>query len=254
MMSLTEASYVADTALARELAASAGSLLRATRSSGLLQGKSLGAAGDAVAQAFLSRALQEQRSEDAILSEEAVDDPSRLSAERVWIIDPLDGTREYSEYRHDWAVHVALTVAGQPVASAVSIPALDEVLTSHNVVLADRDPNRPLRLTASRSRPASETQAVAAALGADVVAMGSAGFKAMAVVRGAADVYLHSGGQWEWDTCAPVGVARAAGLHVSRIDGSRMVFNKVTPSTPDLLLCRPELADRILTILAGQPR
>ena len=92
---------------------------------------------------------------------------------------------------------------------------------------------------------------VAEALGAELVAMGSAGAKAMAVVLGHADIYAHSGGQYEWDSCAPVAVAKAAGLHVSRIDGSELRYNQPDPYLPDLLICRPELAAEVLRALAG---
>ena len=191
------------------------------------------------------------RPDDAVLSEESVDDHVRLQRDRVWIIDPLDGTREYNEQpREDWAVHVALAVRGTPVAGAVALPASGVVLhTGHPPVVPDRGAGR-LRLVVSRTRPTAIAEQLAVALDAELVPMGSAGAKAMAVVRGDVDVYAHSGGQYEWDSCAPVAVAAAAGLHVSRLDGSPLVYNQPDPYLPDLLICRPELAARVLEELS----
>ena len=172
-------------------------------------------------------------------------------AERVWIIDPLDGTREYGEGRHDWAVHVALVIANQPVAGAVALPALGLTLST-----ADPPPLQPLhaaapRLIVSRSRPPVAAVIIAEALGAELISLGSAGAKTMAVVLGEADIYAHSGGQYEWDSCAPIAVARAAGLHASRIDGSELVYNQPDPYLPDLLVCHPEIAAAALAALRG---
>jgi 3'(2'), 5'-bisphosphate nucleotidase len=239
-----------DAALARELAAAAGRVLLATRESQIFEGRDLGAAGDAISQTLLSRALMLHRPDDAVLSEEAVDGTARLDASRVWIIDPLDGTREYGEGRDDWAVHVALTIDGAPDNCAVALPALDLVASSsHGAPLSARDPG-PMRIAVSRSRPPAAAVHVAERFGAELVPMGSAGFKAMAVLRGTVDAYLHAGGQYEWDSAAPVGVALAHGLHASRIDGSTLIYNRPGPLLPDLLICRPELADQLLTALA----
>jgi 3'(2'), 5'-bisphosphate nucleotidase len=241
---------IEDAALARRIAEGAGRLLMEIRGSGLFVGKGLGQAGDCVANRFILEALAQARPDDAILSEEEKDDAARLSAERVWIVDPLDGTREYSEGRSDWAVHVALSVAGRAAAGAVALPALGVTLAS------DLPPALPPvhagapRMLVSRSRPAEQAVAIAQAIGADLVAMGSAGAKAMAVVRGEAEIYLHTGGQYEWDNCAPVAVAAAAGLHVSRIDGRPLVYNRANPYLPDLLICRPEEAPRLLALVA----
>ena len=194
--------YQNDAALAERLARTAGELLTTLRASKLFEDRAAGEAGDAIAHQFLVRALAEARPEDAVLSEEGAADPARLACRRVWIVDPLDGTREYSEGRSDWAV--------------------------------------------SRTRPGADSVAVAERIGADLVAMGSAGAKAMAVVRGEAEIYLHSGGQYEWDSCAPVAVARAHGLHVSRADGSALIYNRENPWMPDLLICRPEWAEAVL--------
>lgn len=182
---------------------------------------------------------------EAVLSEEADDDLVRLGAGRVWIVDPLDGTREFGEPpRSDWAVHVALTAGGVPIAGAVALPALDLVLGT------DPPPpppppllDGPPRIAVSRTRPPTAATRVAEALGGELVPMGSAGAKAMAVVRGEADLYVHAGGQYEWDSCAPAAVALAAGLHASRLDGSPLRYNNADPYLPDLLICRPELAD-----------
>jgi 3'(2'), 5'-bisphosphate nucleotidase len=241
-----------DAALARRIAESAGRLLMEIRGSGLFVGKSLGQAGDCVANRFILEALAQARPDDAILSEEEKDDEARLSAERVWIVDPLDGTREYGEGRSDWAVHVALSVGGQAAAGAVALPALGITLAS------DAPPTLPPphtgapRMLVSRSRPAEQAVAVAQAIGGELVAMGSAGAKAMALVRGEADIYLHTGGQYEWDNCAPVAVAAAAGLHVSRIDGQPLAYNRPNPYLPDLLICRREEAPRLLALVAEQ--
>ncbi|WBO22560.1 3'(2'),5'-bisphosphate nucleotidase CysQ [Sphingomonas abietis] len=239
-----------DTALARRVAETAGELLLTLQRSGLFAGKALGKAGDRTANAFIMEALAHARPDDAVLSEEEKDSAARLATRRVWIVDPLDGTREYGEGRVDWAVHVALTVDGAPVAGAVALPGIPLTLCTGRCPPAPV-PADTLRMLVSRTRPAAEAVAVADALGAQLVPMGSAGAKAMAVVRGEADIYLHTGGQFEWDSCAPVAVAIAAGLHVSRVDGSPMAYNRADPYLPDLLICRPELAERILGLTRG---
>nr|WP_315458413.1 3'(2'),5'-bisphosphate nucleotidase CysQ [uncultured Sphingorhabdus sp.] len=226
----------------------AGALLLALQTSGDLQGKALGDEGDQRANAFLCDAIRRARPEDALLSEEEKDCDSRCAASRVWIIDPLDGTREYSEGRSDWAVHVALAVDGVAHAGAVALPGLGVTLDSANPPRLQRA-NDPLKMLVSRTRPAPEAVAVAALLGADLLPMGSAGAKAMAVVRGEADIYLHTGGQYEWDNCAPVAVAQAAGLYTARIDGSPMRYNNANPYLPDLLICRPELTQTVMDAL-----
>jgi 3'(2'), 5'-bisphosphate nucleotidase len=189
---------------------------------------------------------------DAILSEEGSDDRSRLGAERVWIVDPLDGTREFSEEgRTDWAVHVALAVGGRLWAGAVALPALGVTLSTLSPpTLADRQAAPP-RLVVSRTRPPAVTARIQEALAGELVAMGSAGAKAMAVIRGDADVYAHAGGQHEWDSAAPVAVAAAAGLHTSRLDGSPLRYNQPDPWLPDLLICRPELAEQVIAAATG---
>jgi 3'(2'), 5'-bisphosphate nucleotidase len=239
-----------DAVLARTLAQAAGRVLLATRDSGLFGGRELGTVGDAISQELLSRALALHRPFDAVLSEEALDDTARLDERRVWVIDPLDGTREYGEGRDDWAVHVALTIDRAPDACAVALPGLDLVASSSDgAPLPARGPG-PMRIAVSRSRPPDVAERMAEQLGAELVPIGSAGFKAMAVLRGTVDAYLHAGGQYEWDSCAPVGVALAHGLHASRIDGSKLLYNRPDPLLPDLLICRPELADQLLSGLA----
>lgn len=242
-------SDLSDIRLAEQLATQAGEILLGLQRSSGLEGKELGKAGDEQANAFLMRALREARPDDAILSEEEADSAARLSATRVWIIDPLDGTREYGESRTDWAVHVALAIDGVATVGAVALPGLDLTLTSGTPAPLAA-PNSPLKMLVSRTRPAAEAVAVAEKLGAELLPMGSAGAKAMAVVRGEADIYLHSGGQYEWDNCAPVAVAQAAGLHCSRIDGSPLVYNCENPYLPDLLICRKERAAEILAMVA----
>ena len=239
-----------DAELAAHLAQVAGRILLEVRAAGVFEGKSLGKAGDQTANQFLVHALRRQRPDDGLLSEESKDTPERLSRSRVWIVDPVDGTREYGEERTDWAVHVGLAIDGQASVGAVALPDLGLVLRSDTPSPVPPSPER-LRMVVSRTRPAAEATAVAEHLGAELVPMGSAGAKAMAVVRGEADVYLHSGGQYEWDNCAPVAVARAHGLHCSRIDGSALVYNQPDTYMPDLLICRPQHAEMLLGEIAA---
>lgn len=242
-------SAMSDEELAGVLATEAGKLLIQARNSGLFSGKELGNMGDAVANEFLMRALRLHRPDDAILSEEGARDNTRLGRERVWIIDPLDGTREYSESRPDWAVHVGLSINGTAVLGAVAQPDMGAVYVSGSVTAGACD--GALKILVSRTRPPAEAEAAAKALNAQLVGMGSAGAKTMAVVRGEAHAYVHSGGQYEWDSAAPVAVARAAGLHVSRLDGSAMLYNQEDVYLPDLVVCQPELSGRLLEALAG---
>jgi len=237
-----------DAELAAHLAEVAGRLLIEVRSSGMLSLKALGKAGDATANQFLVHALREQRPDDGLLSEEEKDNAERLAMSRVWIVDPLDGTREYGEERTDWAVHVALAVDGVPVIGAVALPGLGITLRTDRPVAVPPAPEK-LRMLVSRTRPAAEAVAVAEKLGAELIGMGSAGAKAMAVVRGEADIYLHTGGQYEWDSCAPAAVALAHGLHVSRVDGSPLVYNQRDVYMPDLLVCRKEHADHVIGLV-----
>ena len=208
--------------------------------------------GDALGHAYIAEQLRHLRPDDAVLDEEGREDPRRFAADRVWIIDPLDGTREFGERgRHDWAVHVALWGGADFVAGAVSLPALDLVFATDPAAVVPPTGRDAPRIITSRYRAPYAAVLVANALGCDAVRLGSAGAKAMAVVMGEADIYLHDGGMYQWDSAAPAAVALAAGLHVSRIDGSPMVFNDRDPWLPDLLICRPELADRVLSALWG---
>jgi 3'(2'), 5'-bisphosphate nucleotidase len=227
-------------------------LLLDLRANSGLTGKDLGRRGDADSNALLIDALGEARPDDAVLSEESADSPRRHSADRVWIIDPLDGTREYGmPPRADWAVHVALWQRGREITdAAVAQPSLDAVYASDNAVALGSSRTQPIVLV-SDSRPPDFAEAAAAAVGGRTQSMGSAGAKAMAVLRGDADAYLHAGGQWEWDSAAPVGVALAAGLHASRIDGSELRYNAAHPYLPDLLICRAELAAPLLAAIAA---
>ncbi|WAX56514.1 3'(2'),5'-bisphosphate nucleotidase CysQ [Jatrophihabitans cynanchi] len=244
-----------DARLAATLAEQAGQLLLRLQADSGLTGKELGKRGDSESNALLLRELAAQRPDDAVLSEESADSPARLSHDRVWIIDPLDGTREYGlTGRTDWAVHVALWQrgsggSGEITDAAVAQPALEAVYASDDVH-AGPAAERAVILV-SDSRPPQFAPAVASAVGAELRPMGSAGAKAMAVVRGEAAAYLHAGGQWEWDSAAPVGVAAAAGLHASRVDGSPLVYNSAHPYLPDLLICRRELAAPLLAAIAA---
>lgn len=241
-----------DADLAAHLAHVAARLLLEVRESGLFGPKALGKAGDQTANQFLCHAIREQRPEDGLLSEESQCDGTRLVKSRVWIIDPVDGTREYGEARTDWAVHVALAIDGVATIGAVALPGLDLVLRSDASAALPAPAARP-RMVVSRTRPAAEAVAIAEALDAELVPMGSAGAKAMAIVRGEADIYLHTGGQYEWDSCAPVAVAAAHGLHVSRADGAPLIYNQQDSYMPDLLICRPEWADKVLKLVREQP-
>lgn len=249
-----------DHLLAGELATVAGRGLVGLQDGTSTVGWRLGDAGDITANRYLLAALAAARPRDSVLSEEAFDDQTRLHADRIWILDPLDGTREYSERgRIDWAVHVALIVDGDLAAGAVALPASG--ITFHTgpgglahgmAVDAPRGDaaGRP-RMVVSRSRPAPITGAIQAAIGGALIPLGSAGAKAMAVVRGDAEVYAHAGGQYEWDNAAPAAVAAAAGLWVSRLDGSPLRYNQPDPWLPDLLICLPDLAPRILEAVAA---
>lgn len=236
--------------LAAELAAKAGELLLAIRAERAETGRALGQRGDHEANALLIERLTSARPDDFILSEEANDDRARCAARRVWIIDPLDGTREYSERRDDWAVHVGLAIDGEPACGAVALPARRQVFATGRPTAAAVY-GGGLRMVVSRSRAPAIAEAVAASIGAELVPMGSAGAKAMAVVAGEADIYLHAGGQYEWDNCAPVAVARAHGLHASRLDGSRLVYNCVDPLLPDLLICRKDILPQVSAAIAA---
>ncbi len=242
------------------LAEAAGRRLLEVRGEGL-EGKELKDAGDRAAHELLTGLLATYRPDDAVLSEEAlesaVDKDARLGAARVWIIDPLDGTREFSEPpRDDWAVHIALWEAGDLTAGAVAQPVIGETFnTGTPPVVAGldepghRNGQKP-RIAVSRSRPPAFVEALAARLDAELVPMGSAGVKMMSVVRDVADAYVHAGGQYEWDSAAPVAVARAAGLFTSRVDGSELVYNQADVYLPDVIVCRPELAGDILAFIA----
>lgn len=238
-----------DHELAARLATEAGELLLTVRAEFAdADAKERKAAGDKRSHDFLVAALARHRPADAVLSEEGADDPVRLNAERVWIVDPLDGTREFSELgRQDWAVHVALWERGELAAGAVALPAQGVTLATPVVAAPPSAPGAP-RVVVSRTRPPAVALAVRDALGGTLVEMGSAGAKVASVVQGISDVYVHAGGQYEWDSAAPVAVARAAGLFTARIDGSPLAYNQSDVSLPDLIVCRPELADAVLAV------
>jgi len=234
-----------DHALAAWLATEAGRRLLEVRGEGL-EGRELKDAGDLAAHELLMELLAKYRPDDAVLSEEGKDDVARVSASRVWIVDPLDGTREFSEPpRDDWAVHVALWESGDLTAGAVAQPALGETFhTGAPLAVPEAAADRP-RIAVSRTRPPEFVQELAEEIGADLIPMGSAGVKVISVVRGVTDAYVHAGGQYEWDSAAPVAVARSAGLHTSRADGKALEYNRADPLLPDLLVCQPSLAETI---------
>jgi 3'(2'), 5'-bisphosphate nucleotidase len=248
-----------DVALAVELAQAAAACLTELRAGWQGNEHDLRKAGDAAAQEMLADRLARARPGDAVLSEEARDDSARLGNDRVWIIDPMDGTREFGEGRADWAVHVALWERaagpeGELTVGAVALPGRGLVLSS-----GDYRPTPPvaagaLRIAVSRTRPPAVAVAVAEALDAELVPMGSAGYKIAAVVLGEVDAYVHGGGQYEWDSAAPVAVARKAGVHTSRLDGSPLRYNRADPSLPDLVIARPGLAAPLLAAIATATR
>jgi 3'(2'), 5'-bisphosphate nucleotidase len=239
---------------AARYAAAAGELLLTLRSAGDPFGRwALGDEGDERANRLLLELLHDEHPDDMVLSEESADDARRHDAERVWIVDPLDGTREFTETgRTDWAVHVALWERGPGVRTgAVALPAQDLVLSTADAPTVPDRGNRAVRIVVSRTRPPAAARRVADALDAELVGMGSAGAKAMAVVLGEVDAYVHAGGQYEWDSAAPAAVASAAGLHVSRLDGAPLTYNRRDPWLPDLVVCRPELAEAIIASAAA---
>src|SRR5689334_6567176 len=246
-----------DGRLAAELADQAGQRLQLLRARGGDPGD-LRRAGDASSHEFLTAQIATRRPGDAILSEEGQDDSARLTANRVWIVDPLDGTREFGEPgRTDWAVHVALWERGELTAGAVALPAQSRVLTTADPPEQRELPHTadtsgcPLRIVVSRTRPPAFAARIAEATSATLVPLGSAGAKAAAVILGEADAYLHDGGQYEWDSAAPVAVALAAGLHASRLDGSKLEFNKTSSWQPDILICPGKLADRLIAAVGA---
>lgn len=249
-----------DAELAADLAADAGKRLLQVRAEiGFDQPWTLGEAGDRQANSLLLRRLQAERPGDAVLSEEAHDDLARLKSDRVWIIDPLDGTREFSTPgRDDWAVHIALwrrSSNGQPeiTDAAVALPARGNVVYRTDTVTSGAAPAGvpgTLRIAVSATRPPAVLHRIRQTLAIQPVSIGSAGAKAMAVIDGYVDAYLHAGGQWEWDSAAPAGVMLAAGMHASRLDGSPLRYNQLDPYLPDLLMCRAEVAPILLGAIA----
>lgn len=244
-----------DAALATRLAIDTGHLLVALRERLFAEGASrweIKDSGDAAAQHFIAAELHAHRPSDAVLSEEGREDPRRFDHDRVWIIDPLDGTREFAEHgRFDWAVHIALWDGDEFGAGAVSLPALNAVFATDpapSVPPIERE--RP-RLITSRTRAPYSAVLVAEGLGCDAVRLGSAGAKAMSVVMGEADIYVHDGGMFQWDSAAPAAVALAAGFHVTRLDGSPLVYNARDPWLPDFIVCRPELGEPVLEAIWG---
>jgi 3'(2'), 5'-bisphosphate nucleotidase len=238
-----------DARLALALAEEAGALLLRLREQGPTDPAALGAAGDRASNDLLLAAIARHRPGDAILSEESPDTDARLTARRVWIIDPLDGTREYSAGRDDFAVHVALLEDGRLVAGAVAQPARGRSSATDAPPPLPAEAS-PLRITISRSRAPDLVHRVASRLGAELLPMGSAGAKTLAVLHGEADAYLHQGEMNEWDSAAPAAVALAAGLAVTRIDGSALVFNQPRPRTPDILICHPARQARLLDAIS----
>ena len=246
-----------DHVLARDLADEAGRLLLGLRAEAAVTGGDpdvLRKAGDRQSHELLMARLAAERPGDSVLSEEGIDDKARLAADRVWIVDPLDGTREFGiAGRPDWAVHVALWTreapgegSGRLAAGAVALPAQGRVLSTPDPGLSPGQGHAPLRIVVSESRAPQLVSDVAARIGAQLVTCGSAGAKVATVLSGETDAYVHAGGFYEWDTAAPAAVALAAGFHVSRIDGSDVSYNRDNPLLPDILVCRPAIAGLLL--------
>ncbi|ANR61919.1 hypothetical protein C627_04665 [Corynebacterium glutamicum ZL-6] len=237
-----------DSILTHRLAQGTGEILKGVRNVGVLRGRNLGDAGDELAQSWIARVLEQHRPNDGFLSEEAADNPDRLSKDRVWIIDPLDGTKEFATGRQDWAVHIALVENGVPTHAAVGLPDLGVVFHSADARAVTGPYSKVIAI--SHNRPPKVALSCAEQLGFETKALGSAGAKAMHVLLGDYDAYIHAGGQYEWDSAAPVGVCKAAGLHCSRLDGSELTYNNKDTYMPDILICRPELADELLEMCA----
>jgi 3'(2'), 5'-bisphosphate nucleotidase len=239
-----------DVELAEALAEGAGAILLGLAKTGF-SGAALGKMADERAHRFIAAGLATHRPADGFVSEECLDSIGRRLKKRVWIVDPLDGTREFSEGREDWAVHVALAIDGKADAGAVALPARGVLFSSGSPEAPLSNLRDQLRVVVSRTRPPPEAEKVAQVLGAELIPMGSCGAKAMAVVVGEADIYLHSGGQYEWDSCAPVAVAQAAGFHCSRLNGRPLRYNQDDLYLPDLLICSRELAEPVLEALGA---
>lgn len=238
--------YVEDDILTLRLALGTSDILKGVRNVGLLRGRILGKSGDSLAQEWINQVLEFHRPDDAILSEEVTDTHERLDHDRVWIIDPLDGTREFAGGRQDWAIHIALVENGRPIHAAVGLPDLGKVFHTGEAKAVSGPMSH--KIVVSRTRPPAVAKYIADKTERTLEGIGSAGAKAMHVLLGDYDAYIHAGGQYEWDSAAPVGVARAAGLHVSRLDGSEPLYNNPDPYMPDMLICRPELADEFLAL------
>lgn len=208
--------------------------------------------GDMLAHHFLLDAFRALRPADSVLSEEGHDDRTRVHANRVWIVDPLDGTNEYGEGRADWAVHIALWEDNALTAGAVSLPSIDTVFSTDPApVVPPKEGHKP-RLVTSRNRAPYAAILVAENMDCDAFRLGSAGAKAMSIIMGEADIYVHDGGMHQWDTAAPAAVALAAGLHASRLDGSPLEYNDADTWLPDFFMCRPEYTDEILHSIWGR--
>lgn len=241
--------HLDDARLTHLLAQGTGEILKGVRNVGVLRGRNLGDAGDDLAQNWIARVLEQHRPDDGFLSEEMADNPERLDKDRVWIIDPLDGTKEFATGRQDWAVHIALVEKGTPTHAAVGLPDLGVVFSSAESRMVTGPHAKKIAI--SHNRPPEVALHIAEQLGYETAAIGSAGAKAMHVLLGDYDAYIHAGGQYEWDSAAPVGVAQAAGLHCSRLDGTPLTYNNKDTYLPDILICRPDLAEDILSMAAA---
>ncbi len=254
-----------DLAFAIEAARAAGQRAMLLREAGRWEGKTLADVGDNACDGFLQGFIQGRYPEDGILSEETVDSPERLAHQRAWIVDPLDGTKEYSQLRDDWAVHVALTVAGACALAAVALPSQDRVLWgvalegrerhgldgAGTLLSGDSPAANPPRVAISRSHTPPWVEKFVAGLGGETRPAGSAGNKVAMLLTGEADVYVHKVGLKEWDTCAPETVARSLGWHVCKLGGDAHVYNRPDPKNHELVVCRPAAREGVLAALAA---
>lgn len=262
-----------DAELARTVAQGAGQLLLELRESyGEIEpddkerANALRKEGDRASHEYIAAALSAARPDDAVLSEEGADSDVRLSASRVWIVDPLDGTYEYGQNRADFAVHIVLwNTEGQArlEAGVVDLPAqgLTRSVLDLDPQLGELPTNRPIRIVASRSRPpatlaqtvhhlsGSLSEAGITHEGVEVVDVGSVGAKVNEILSGRAEAYIHDTGFYEWDVAAPLNVAHHYGLHAEHIDGQPVVFNQMPPYVNNLVVARADLHGFVMDAL-----
>lgn len=261
-----------DSELSRDVAIEAGRLLLDLRATyGDLDPADVDTANrlrkeaDRASHLLIADRISAARPDDVILSEEGKDDPARLVADRVWIVDPLDGTFEFGQGRSDFAVHIVLWVrdalsptGARLVASTVELPA--QGLTRTDIDTPDVSfalpTDRPIRIVASRSRAPKWLPDAVAVLAdrmgreVEVIDVGSVGAKVNEILCGRADAYVHDTGFYEWDVAAPYAVAHRYGLHASHVGGEPIRFNQDPPYVTSLLVSIPTLLDDLTSVFA----